>query len=503
VTVGSSTEASGGFVRREPSGPGGALPVASAFLLACAYGAFVLCAAHFVFTSDGQRFPAVFVAITTFILTQFFVHAARPAIGQPLSPKNWTILMFALQLLVMPTLIVWLGPARGVLPHLPDDSAINAAILLNAVAYVSFLAGYGIQLRLRKKPPAEVIRARGPWSLESSAAVIGIFLLLGTLGLVFRFQTWSNFLDYFLGRADLSQILADRGSTGATLVQAAGTFLVGALGFAFILLSCRFIERLRDGSAQPRLLIIAKLSVSIGSVALTYAVYLFNRGAVLVPILALAAAFSLRKRRISFPVIAVAGIVLLWGALQFGNIRAAYFHPGSASVDDLQQIQIYGSAPQFTAFMLQQNVSDYRLYPGQTIVSSFLYPFPVLGRDFRPTSGVEIYNRSIYGVSGVTDQVVPFQGELFWNFGPMGVAIGFLFLGAIVSRLQFAFERARSALTAYMVLYLSVWLGFLVIGSLAVVSQIIIYFMWPFAVALILDYLGNRPRGHPVAASRA
>jgi hypothetical protein len=57
-----------------------------------------------------------------------------------------------------------------------------------------------------------------------------------------------------------------------------------------------------------------------------------------------------------------------------------------------------------------------------------------------------------------------------------------------LAALQKAFERSTSAFGAYGAHYLSIWLCFLVMGSLGQVSQILIYFCMP----LYLYWLFNR-----------
>jgi hypothetical protein len=145
------------------------------------------------------------------------------------------------------------------------------------------------------------------------------------------------------------------------------------------------------------------------------------------------------------------------------------------------EIQIYTVAPQALGYLLDG--TDFGRHPryGKTLVSSAMYPVPVLGGPFRSSSGTVVYNRLVYGRSGNLDQVVPFQGELFLDFTFPGVLVAYLGLGFLVARVQRSFERSRTAFNAFAFQYSAVWLGFLVIGSLAVVSQVVIYFFGPVA----------------------
>jgi hypothetical protein len=119
-----------------------------------------------------------------------------------------------------------------------------------------------------------------------------------------------------------------------------------------------------------------------------------------------------------------------------------------------------------------------------------MLPVPTLGAPFRRNSGVVLFNRLIYGDQPVGDQIVPFQGELFLDFAYFGVVAGFGLFGLVLARVQSAFVAAADAFAAFAWQYAATWLGFLVIGSLAVVSQIAIYFSWPL---LVFAWLRKRP----------
>ena len=127
-----------------------------------------------------------------------------------------------------------------------------------------------------------------------------------------------------------------------------------------------------------------------------------------------------------------------------------------------------------------------QLGSGRMLLASLVYPVPVLGKAFRDESGVRLYNRMIYGDSGILDQIVPFQGELFLTFHVPGVVAGFAVLGMILARLQGAFERSRSGFWSYACQYTATWMAFLIQGSLAALSQIFVFFFWPIYVFVIV-----------------
>ena len=108
------------------------------------------------------------------------------------------------------------------------------------------------------------------------------------------------------------------------------------------------------------------------------------------------------------------------------------------------------------------------------------YPVPVLGSYFRADSAVTLYNHLIYKSDVSLDQIVPFAGELFLDFHLIGVVIGYGLLGRTVNTLQIRFLRSPNAFEAYLWCLVGLWTSFLVIGNLAILSQICLYFFWPF-----------------------
>jgi hypothetical protein len=122
------------------------------------------------------------------------------------------------------------------------------------------------------------------------------------------------------------------------------------------------------------------------------------------------------------------------------------------------------------------------LYWGSSLLGSAMHAVPVLGKGFRDSSGVAIYNQAIYGNSGIEDQIVPFQGELFINFHLVGVVAAFFGLGLAIGILQRLFENVRTAFAGFAIHYVAMWTGMLIVWSLAVLSQILVYFCWPIYV---------------------
>ena len=157
--------------------------------------------------------------------------------------------------------------------------------------------------------------------------------------------------------------------------------------------------------------------------------------------------------------------------------------------DVSEEFQVYACAPQFLGYFLEQTGWGKTLYWGSTLIGSALHPVPLLGKGFRDSSGVAIYNRAIYGDTGTEDQIVPFQGELFVNFHLAGVIAGYFALGIVVGEFQRRFESAGSAFAAFSIHYISLWVAILIIWSLAVLSQILVFFCWPIYVYVAWNWI--------------
>jgi hypothetical protein len=205
------------------------------------------------------------------------------------------------------------------------------------------------------------------------------------------------------------------------------------------------------------------------------------------PLLALTAAYSKHVRHISFGVAAAAGSFLLVVAFVFGEYRSTSMQISELSLSEVtsfgdkqgvvDEIQIYGAGPQLTAFILEGVDSDSNTQQSGTIISSILYPIPVIGKPFRETSGVIRFNHLIYGDADNFDQNIPYDAEFYMNFQAVGVVLGYLLLGFLQSIAQYRFFFARQPIASYAWLTIGIWIVFP--ASLPVLSQICVYSFWP------------------------
>jgi Mycoplasma MFS transporter len=427
------------------------------------------------------------VSIIAFGLVPLVLHRVRPLRLTPICPLNWTLFAFFLQLVVVPLLVCFFGPAQSTLPALPSQGAINIALLISSLAFAAFGIGYHVMAG-RSRASASEARPRS-WP-SSSPALVAFYLGLGVLGLVLTFHNLDSILGYFGNATSAAPLTLEKNSVS----KVAGIFLRAFLGFACVIAWCGWIDRGRRRSPTA---VIGATALAAGAILISYGTFAYNRGSFVAPIVALLAVYGTRVRRLNLRWLVVLGVVGALLLTAFRVYRASDVTLGQVVANREQrdkiakktsvnkELQLYAGAPQFTGYLLAK--TDYASYLryGKTLISSAMSPVPTLGRSFRSSSGTEIYNRLIYGSAEINDQVIPFQGELFINFHLPGVIIGYLLLGLVMQHLQRGFERAPTSLQAFSWQYAATWTAYLVAGSVAVLSQIFIYFFWPiYALAL-------------------
>jgi hypothetical protein len=439
------------------------------------------------------EYPAFGPVLLELFVAAWLFPAARLQLRTPLSPRNWAIFLFHIHLVVAPLLGMGLGFERGTLLRLPSTFFINAAMLLSALAHLCFALG----AQLGASRPAPVLR-RARFSPRVHAALAALFILLGTAGLWLTFGSLEGYLQY----VTVPETHAIMAEAPPTLGGALGTFLRPFLTFGLLLLWSNHIAR----TARPGRCVISTLLLLA---ALLPATASYNRASMWGPVLAALAAYSLTVRRLSGRAVAAAGVAMLLLGLAFGAYREENLAGPDAPVRERRStleeansfIQVYGEGPQFLGFLLEQTKGE-DLHLGRTLFSSVLYPLPVLGKPFRDSSGVHFYNRLVYGRSGIVDQIIPAAGELFLNFHLPGVAAFFGLLGLVVQRIERRFETASTAFTAAAFFHIGMWVSFAIAGSVAVVSQILIYMFWPLYGYFGLRAALNACRARPVLRLR-
>jgi hypothetical protein len=378
-------------------------------------------------------------------------------------------------------------------------------MLINVAAFVAFCMTYNHFTRRPRtggRPRAFSQESGLSWK-SPSLAFIALNGAIGIIGFFLAFGALEKVAEYF---SDPSGYLSRVVEVSDKLGLAAGLFLRPFLGICIVMLWCRWLDRRRFQKREG--LSSALTTLAVLAVCFSYATFNYNRGSVVVPLVAMLAVIvsgpKLVPRR---TVVSAATIVLLvllfvpfYGAYRSSNFTSHEIFKDSSVrgllVDKVQlteMFQVYGGAPQFLGFFLE--TGNWWTHPqwGKVLISSALAPVPIFGKTFRETTGTTIYNRLIYGRLDVADQISPFQGEAFLDFHLAGVLVGFSFLGWVAFKLQTASVNSKSFFETFIWQYFSVWAFFLIFGSLSVVSQIFIYFCWPFYGYFIYRRLSSPP----------
>lgn len=429
-----------------------------------------------------DRFPAALAAFATFGLVQAAVPRVRWSPERVFGPGNIALALFAVQLVVVPVLFVTVGPAAGELRVMPHDDHLNAALLIGSAAYAAYAVGAGL-------PTPRVGASRLVGGCLDSQLVGVAFVLVGGVGLVLEFPSPSDLVAYFSGAGD---VFVRPGPS--TLAEAAASFMRPFLPFGLVLLAAARIVRRSPARVRPVEVLLVALAVAAS------ATYDYNRASAVVPVLALLTAYACTVRRIRLAgVVAVVGVVLFL-AYQFGEYRSVYtatqggritaedagiLGPGAGFADTLQ---VYANGAQFLAAVVQET-TETGFRGGDTLVGSAMLPVPVLGEPFRETTGPPLYNELLYGRSGIDDQILGLGAELYWNLGLPGVLGGYALLGLAVRRFDDLLARAGDPLAAFTWSYCGIWTALLIINSISVISQIIVYFAWPVVGLVLVERL--------------
>jgi hypothetical protein len=452
-----------------------------------------------------NKYPSALVSAIVFFLMQAFLPACRPVRGKLLCPWNWALFVFFLQLILLPVSLLLFGPSQGVLPFLPSDQAINIAVLINTAAFVAFCAAYQFftrrsEIGRRSSERQQEFRVTG----TPSVAYIALNGAIGLLGFSLAFGALSRVEQYFSDPAGYLSRLMD---VSDRLGPAAGQFLRPFFGICVVMFWCRWLDRKRPHKTKHFSSIVT--AVAILAVCLSNATFNYNRGSLVVPLVAMLAVIVSGPGRVPRRTVVSAGAIVLvvlilmpfYGAYRSSNFtgRELVNDPSvrnflADKVELSEMFQVYGGAPQFLGFFLETGKWGADPQWGRVLLSSALAPVPILGKPFRENSGTAIYNRLIYGRLDAQDQIAPFQGEVFLDFHLVGVLAGFSVLGWIAFKLQIAFAQSQSFFEMFIWQYFAVWTFFLIFGSLSVVSQIFIYFCWPFYLYFFCRSLRSRPR---------
>jgi hypothetical protein len=460
---------------------------------------FLAMAALYV-SEPNRRLHSVLLAALVCLLAQWLLPQARFRVRNYFSPVNVALLLLHFKILLVPVLLMVFGYENRTTALSPAARSMEGAIVIDTVAYLAFCIGLQYSSSRRVNP--------GRFSLLPALSrtpgngFVFAFAGLGVLGLFLTFGSPARFLEYF---SDPAAVIDNQ--AGAGWGDFFGTILRPFFAFALVTWWARVADRNRGEGGHWRPILIG--CVAALGITLANLTFSFNRGAVVFPLLAMVAVYSTRIRRIS-PVLTLAAVAcclpLLLALASFrGNSQLAQIAPTATrevqvSFGDLaENIVVYCGGPQLTAVFYESLGWGDRLDGGATLFSSAVSPIPILGKEFRDESGPAVYNRAIYGSSGIDDQIPPFASELFGNFHIAGVVAGFVGLSFLLAMFESWLLVVESTFGAFVIQYIAVWGAMLSVWSVSVYVQILFYFLGPvylyLAAAQVRAWLRRSPPG--------
>jgi hypothetical protein len=413
-----------------------------------------------------------------------------------LTPVNFAILLFLAKLVIVPGMVMVAGPTRSVLPWMPSVNSMEWALWIDVIAYVAFCCG--LQAAGTRAPGRLTRIVLSQISTTPSRTMVAAFAICGIVGFLLTFSSPAQVLQY------LSDPLKgpDKVTTETTVTQLLGTLLRPFFAFSLIAGWSRLTDRPRGPHWQTKL-VLASVFAAAG-VVLANLTFSFNRASFVFPLMAMAAVYHARVKRIPAWKVGLAACVAMPFLIAVGAYRsdapftAAPFSMTETlrkSVDEVSgNLEVYVGGPQFTGFFYERIDWGSNPLGGPTLIASVLTPIPVVGKSFRQTNGPAIYNRAIYGGLGFEDQIIPFATELFLNFHVVGVLGGFLLLGMLLASFEQYLDYVPSAFGTFAVQYAMTWAAMLLVWSVSVYSQILFYYFWPVYVFVGLRWARSRLR---------
>ena len=423
-----------------------------------------------------RRLFSALLASLVCAVVPWLLPEARLRTREYLSHVNLALVLLQIKLVLVPVLLMAVGARNDIFALPASQASMEGAVLIDLVAYVAFCVG--LQLRAGYRTPATLPSLLTAFDKIPPAIFVWTFAALGLAGFLFTFGTPARFLEYFLNPAE---VLKQEGD--ASVTEFLGTILRPFLAFSLVTWWARAADQSRGiGRWRPAFFgLVAAVGITIANMTFS-----FNRGAFVFPLLALAAVYSSRVRRIS-PVLAAGVLLALMPVLMaLGSYRtqvpgaekpAGSFH--DSLLDLSENIEVYAGGPQLTGVFYSQLGWGEHLYFGSSIVSSVLSPIPVLGKGFREGGGPIVYNQAIYGMSGIDDQIPPFASELFANFHIGGVLFGFVGFGVVLATMERWLGTITSTFGAFVIQYIATWGAMMSVWSISVYVQILFYFLGP------------------------
>ena len=402
-------------------------------------------------------------SIIVFFLAYLLTPSIRVDRRNLVSPKNLMLLIFFVRLVLCPVTIFISDYQKWVLPFIPTVAEIHKAYLINFIAFLSFVIGWDL---LKDRKITDEYSTEGSFRFLNNA-VIASLLFACLLFVIFIFYGSVNNYIKSLFVEDYFKFLEGKGK----IIIYANLLFKYAIPFLGIILGLYALEKIRGGIWIKGMIafisILLIIFLSLGP----------SRNNMVFPVLSFLAASIPKYLRIKYSDFIIGCILIIIAAFFFQNYRK---HSNELFISKLNKtekffefVQVYFGAPHTMTpiFRQQDETKDIHF----TLVSSVLETIPVLGTTFRDKSGSFVYN--IAYKRGSRDQVFPTHGEIFYNFGFLGVIIVFLITGYLYRRIsEFFLQRTKSdPLFRAIIFYLTLVFNATIFYSYSVFGQFIFY----------------------------
>jgi hypothetical protein len=423
------------------------------------FGVFIIIIATSRWFSRAESLTYIVGALTFFTLILTLPNL-RIGSSQVLNPRNLLFISFGLKIVVVPIIIGLSGYSLGLLPNLPSTSYIVLAHAVYVVAMISSFLGFSFSFSKSKQQIY--------WAISNWQALLVILASLAS-------AVYS-----LLGLNDNIQGSSSPGSITGVMVSFMKA--LAPIGVLYIVFG-RF-EMLPNRIKVSWKTIVAAILMTILTLST-------NRASVIYPLLALFTAYTLYNLRVRYLNLAVFGLLGITAAFYAGQYREQLIMGAngtrthgsmSQTARAIESAQVYFNGPQFGGYALRELSQQ-----TSTFIPSLFESTPVLGKQYRRSSGSYWYNFSIYRNLRSQDQVYPAPIEVFINFGWLGLITFYMVIGLIISKLHTIFLSSQLNIhLAYVSAYISILICATVNLSLSVLGQFMFYNAIPFLIYTVV-----------------
>lgn len=409
------------------------------------------------------------ISILLFFCLYFSSSSLRVDRINIISPKNLMLLVFFARFVIIPITIIFFGYQKWVLPFLPNSEELIKSYNVMFIAFSAFVLGW---ILFGKEKDTDSIVAKKTPGFRNSIVISLILFLLFIFFIFFIYGSFSNYISsIFLDNYSAFQ------SRGNKLFNYLFVLLKFVIPFSIIVLALKILKHVKPNY-------LSKTStIAFFSLIVIFFSLGPSRTNMIFPLLAFFAALIPIHIKIRFRDFVFTSLLFLFFAFYFGSLREKkqqnLSDKNTTSIQFVAFLQAYFGAPHLMTPLFHKD--NYNKEIPLTIHSSLLETIPVLGKSFRETSGTFYYN-SFYGRSAYPDQVFPTSGELYLNFGYLGVIIGFFIFGIGYSKIHnlfivnTLFDPVFKALFFYLTLLFNgtIFLSFSVIGQFMFYNSILV-----------------------------